>query len=242
MAWVNAMPCEAKGPGADLLGHDGNADSAYARAVGLRRSGHERHPPSSRRGCGRFDASRSRAAIATSRMGQFAMPGPGPAGYASSARWCPRKRAPEQLEDVPGLDIDENGRARSGRNACTMSRRRRSILRRVSSPGARVEVLHGKMAAQGARTMSSTDFGTGRYRCCSSATTVVEVGVDVPNATVMLIENGERFGLATLASAARSRGPRVDTRHLLCARPRLAQSAASESPALRAPRGAGKDR
>ena len=62
--------------------------------------------------------------------------------------------------------------------------------------GYSVEVLHGKMKpAQKEKTMRA--FVEGKARLLV-ATTVIEVGVDVPNATVMLIENAERFGLSQL--------------------------------------------
>ena len=62
--------------------------------------------------------------------------------------------------------------------------------------GHRVEVLHGKMKpAEKDRVMRA--FSAGEIELLV-ATTVIEVGVDVPNATVMLIENAERFGLSQL--------------------------------------------
>jgi ATP-dependent DNA helicase RecG len=62
--------------------------------------------------------------------------------------------------------------------------------------GHRVGLVHGKMKAQDKdRTMA--DFAAGRLDILV-ATTVVEVGVDVPEATIMVIEHAERFGLAQL--------------------------------------------
>ena len=67
---------------------------------------------------------------------------------------------------------------------------------RLALPGFTIERLHGRMPA-GEKDRVIDAFKRGEIDVLVS-TTVVEVGVDVPNATVMVIENGERFGLAAL--------------------------------------------
>jgi ATP-dependent DNA helicase RecG len=69
-------------------------------------------------------------------------------------------------------------------------------LRDVVFPGLSVGLLHGKLPQTDKETVMA-EFKAGRIHILV-ATTVVEVGVDVPNATVMVIEQAERFGLAQL--------------------------------------------
>jgi ATP-dependent DNA helicase RecG len=63
-------------------------------------------------------------------------------------------------------------------------------------PETPVSILHGKMKAE-AKTYEMKRFAKGETKIMV-ATTVIEVGVDVPNASVMVIENAERFGLSQL--------------------------------------------
>ena len=62
--------------------------------------------------------------------------------------------------------------------------------------GDRVGLLHGRMSGQEKESISQ-GFKRGTYDVLV-ATTVIEVGVDAPNATIMVIEHAERFGLAQL--------------------------------------------
>ena len=63
-------------------------------------------------------------------------------------------------------------------------------------PDRRVGLMHGKLKPK-EKAEVMDDFKSGRMDALVS-TTVIEVGVDVPNATVMVIENAERYGLSAL--------------------------------------------
>ena len=71
-----------------------------------------------------------------------------------------------------------------------------SIVRAFPPPHYATVVVHGQMSAE------DKDFGMNQFASGQAhimvATTVIEVGVNVPNATVMVIESAERFGLSQL--------------------------------------------
>jgi ATP-dependent DNA helicase RecG len=62
--------------------------------------------------------------------------------------------------------------------------------------GQRISLVHGRMSAD-EKDAAMTEFKSGATRVLV-ATTVIEVGVDVPDATIIVIEHAERFGLAQL--------------------------------------------
>jgi ATP-dependent DNA helicase RecG len=93
----------------------------------------------------------------------------------------------------PKASPEANPSARSGlRSAVEMHEK----LRSGSLSGLRVGLLHGRLDAD-EKEVIMRRFQRGEIDVLV-ATTVVEVGVDVPNATVMVVEHAERFGLAQL--------------------------------------------
>lgn len=71
-----------------------------------------------------------------------------------------------------------------------------SIARDFPLPEYQISIVHGRMPAED-KDYEMQRFKEGKTHIMVS-TTVIEVGVDVPNATVMVIENAERFGLSQL--------------------------------------------
>jgi ATP-dependent DNA helicase RecG len=117
---------------------------------------------------------------------------------------CP---AIEPLTDDDGDEFDfmlpwENSSKKQGtrgknpmKNAVEYTEELRAELEKRSC-FARVECLHGRMKSE-EKDLVMQSFAKGEIKVLVS-TTVIEVGVNVPSATLMIIENAERFGLSQL--------------------------------------------
>jgi ATP-dependent DNA helicase RecG len=120
-----------------------------------------------------------------------------------------RLRAGEQVYFVsprvgaPDADVDEALESGEGSAIAALERLSRTPLAQFG-----IELVHGRIASS-ERAARLERFRRGEAKVLV-ATTVIEVGVDVPAATVMLIENAERLGLAQLHQLRGriGRGPR----------------------------------
>jgi ATP-dependent DNA helicase RecG len=117
--------------------------------------------------------------------------------------WIEERRAPEAYRRLtrllregrqayvvcPLIEESETSRARAAEQEAER-------LRRAELKGFRVGCLHGKLKPADRRELMA------RFKACELdvlvATTVIEVGVDVANATVMIVQEADRFGLAQL--------------------------------------------
>jgi ATP-dependent DNA helicase RecG len=114
----------------------------------------------------------------------------------------PEERRAEVVERI-------HGACREGRQAywvCTLIEESEELRAQAAEetaaqlaealPGVRVGLVHGRMPPR-AKEQAMHDFKDNKVQLLV-ATTVIEVGVDVPNASLMVIENAERMGLAQL--------------------------------------------
>lgn len=120
--------------------------------------------------------------------------------------WVPRKKMPAAYDFIrneikrgrqayfvyPLVEESTDEQARRLRDATKMSK----MLAEEAFPEFKVALLHGRMSNEEKET-AMREFRDGRTQILVS-TIVIEVGIDVPNATIMVIEDAERFGLSQL--------------------------------------------
>jgi len=106
---------------------------------------------------------------------------------------CPLIEEDQEWMPVPGEGTPAAGAAEGGTRAATAELRR---LREGELKGHELLLLHGGMRPR-EKQEAMAAFASGKADVLV-ATTVIEVGIDVPNATVMLVENAERFGISQL--------------------------------------------
>jgi ATP-dependent DNA helicase RecG len=124
-----------------------------------------------------------------------------PGRQAIDTRTIPMSRV-DEVEDAVGRAVAEGKRAywvcplvdESEKIDLAAAEARFEDLRKKF--GDRVDIVHGRMKAA-AKDAAMARFASGSSQVLV-ATTVIEVGVDIPQATIMVIEHAERFGLAQL--------------------------------------------
>ena len=102
------------------------------------------------------------------------------------------------IEGVPGdqPELEFSGNAPVSKSGLKAAMHMFEELRSKVMPGLRVGLLHGRLSPE-EKEETMRRFQKGEIQVLV-ATTVIEVGVDVPNATVMVVEHAERFGLSQL--------------------------------------------
>jgi ATP-dependent DNA helicase RecG len=99
------------------------------------------------------------------------------------------------IDVAEATDQAESGLGRGAKISLRDIKAMEALLR-ARLPDATIAVAHGRLK-QGEMNARMQEFVSGEARILL-ATTVIEVGVDVPNATVMVIDHAERFGLSQL--------------------------------------------
>ncbi len=97
------------------------------------------------------------------------------------------------IDEPVGAEEGDGGQEEIGQRAATAELER---LREGELEGYELVLLHGGMRPR-EKQQAMSRFASGKADVLV-ATTVVEVGIDVPNATVMMVENAERFGISQL--------------------------------------------
>ena len=114
-------------------------------------------------------------------------------GASPEAQPAKKVRKGKTADLFPGAPKETNPAAKSGlKSAVSMYEK----LKAGPLNGLRIGLLHGRMSGDDKEVIMRR-FSRGEIDVLV-ATTVIEVGVDVPNATVMVVEHAERFGLAQL--------------------------------------------
>ncbi len=127
-----------------------------------------------------------------------------PGGRKSVATYCVSSRLRQRAFALIRKELDQGNAAylvcprieEDGEEALTSVLQYAEQVSKTAFAGYSVGILHGQLKAS-EKDMIMSAFAAGEIALLI-ATTVVEVGVDVPRATVMLVENAERYGLSQL--------------------------------------------